>query len=897
MPRVFLAEDMIVEVIKAEGFVAEDMIVEVIKSGGWNMPYTDSLNKRWERAGSSSRYVVLCLLLNTLCAVLAFSFFILRDGGLLVIGRDFDEQQLVFSMFSNQMVCDGMLSWSPQVDIGSSFIGSMGFYTLGSPWFWCSIVFPPHFFPYITGFLYVTKYAAAGLTSFLFIRRYVRNGHSAVLASMLYAFCGFQSSNLLFYHFHDVTALFPLMLIGLDDLVLDKKRGQFALFVCLNVLVNYFFFIGEVFFLIIYYVVRFLIPERGKALPGMVCCLAEGILGGAMGMVLLLPSVLSVLQNSRATDAMVEGLKAYNLIRYLAVVRSVLLPGEMMSAQASLYPLGEWTSCSAYLPGVGIVLVAAFIIGRKKHWLSVLLIISAVMAMIPWLNGIFSLYSGWYCRWYYMPLLFASLASAAVIDEPSRYPVRKAALLAGAATIAFVLAVTLWPMLRGREMLVARKMVFAWQLVIALGGTACTAVFLGGISDDEGGKGSIGKSDIGKSDIGENDIGKSDLGKSGIGESDIGKSGIGIRSIGRRLAKVYAMVGAISVATTAVTIMLYQQSYDKDAGYIASSIALAQQLKVGAQELIDGEGAGYRVGEKNNNLLTMAAGLPSAGSFCSTVSGSVLRFYEALGLERAVESPNVAGEEFLLSEAYSIQRPEDSNDLAGYRLEKTADTLPIGFTYNGYMKASELAAISGNDENETAKLRIAAMLTTLVIRDEDEAKVEGILEHQVYRSEPAYGLNTEVGDNLSTQADLEEKAVEEADPTDRDLAESDFEEADLGEKVLKGPSGAVPGTDFIWNRNGFSCSIQAESETFAFFSVPHDRGWSAYVNGKETEILDICGLMAIKIPKGSDDISFVYRTPGLRLGAAVSVGAWALWVALMSRAGNKSSCLKKRKVI
>ena len=85
--------------------------------------------------------------------------------------------------------------------------------------------------------------------------------------------------------------------------------------------------------------------------------------------------------------------------------------------------------------------------------------------------------------------------------------------------------------------------------------------------------------------------------------------------------------------------------------------------------------------------------------------------------------------------------------------------------------------------------------------------------------------------------------------------------------------------------------------TFAFFSVPHDRGWSAFVNGKEAEILDICGLMAIKIPKGSDDISFVYHTPGLRLGVVVSVGAWALWIALMSRAGNKSSCLKKRKVI
>jgi hypothetical protein len=428
------------------------------------MRYGEGLRGTRDREGSG--YVLLCLLVNTACALLAFGLFLIRDGGLLVIGRDFNEQQLVFSMFSNRMIRDGLPSWVPQVDIGSSFIGAMGFYTLGSPWFWCSVLFPPRSFPYIAGWLYVTKYAVAGLTSFLFIRRYVKNGHSAVLGSVLYAFCGFQSSNLLFYHFHDVTALFPLMLIGLDELVLDKKKGRFALFVCLNVLVNYFFFIGEFFFLVLYYVIRFLFPLKKESLADMLRCLAEGILGGAMGMVLLLPSLLSVLQNSRATSSMAEGLKAYNLIRYLAILRSVLLPGEMMSAQASLYPSGEWTSCSAYLPGTGAVLVGAFIIGKKKHWLSVLLEVSAVIAMFPWLNGIFCLYSGWYCRWYYMPLLFASLASALVMDEPSAYRVRKAAFLVFAATAGFVLAVAVVPEIRGRETMVARRLVFAAQLAV-----------------------------------------------------------------------------------------------------------------------------------------------------------------------------------------------------------------------------------------------------------------------------------------------------------------------------------------------------------------------------------------------------------------------------------------------
>ena len=798
------------------------------------MLYRDSIDERWEKA--DVRYAVLCLLVNTACALFAFSFFIIRDGGLLVIGRDFNEQQLAFSIFSSQMVREGMTSWSPQVDIGSGFIGAMSFYNLGSPWFWCSSVLPPQTFPYIVGLLYVTKYAVAGMTSFLFISRYVRNGHSAVLASMLYAFSGFQCSNLLFYHFHDVTALFPLLLIGLDELAVDKKRGRFAFFVFLNVLVNYFFFIGEVFFLILYYVVRFMLPSIKDAgsraadcLSSVAKCMAEGILGGAMGMALLLPSVLSVLQNSRATSSMAEGLKAYNLIRYLAVIRSVLFPGEMMSAQASLYPLGEWTSCSAYLPGVGPVLVCAFIIGRKKHWLSSLLVASSVIALIPWLNGIFCLYSGWYCRWYYMPLLFAALASAAVIDEPSKYPVRKAAILVGAATIAFVLAVTVWPMVRGWEMLVSRKLVFLGQLVISLIGVICTYVFVRESAD-------------------------------------------------QKLRMLYALVSLVSIVTTASTIGLYQGTYDKDADAVAAMLAGYGQLSSGAQELIDGEGAGFRVGEKNNNLLTMTAGLPSAGSFCSTVSGSVLRFYEALGLERAVESPNVAGEEYLLSEAYSIQRIEGADGHMEYRLAKTADTYPIGFTYDGYITESELAAIVGEDENETAGLRVKAMLTALAVHDEDAAEVDGILEHRLFQ----YGLSGEPVDDGRRSSSQEAVEDEQGSTAQELIADVQYE---------KGPEHSVTSKDFRWNRDGFSCSIKAPSETFAFFSVPDDRGWSAFVNGERAKIYDICGLMAIQLPEGSDEIEFVYRTPGLMPGIVVSAAAWLVWISLIfTRKHSDEAC-------
>ena len=58
---------------------------------------------------------------------------------------------------------------------------------------------------------------------------------------------------MLFYHFHDAVAFFPLMLWGVEKLVSEKKRAVFALTVFINALLSYFFFVGEVIFVIVYF--------------------------------------------------------------------------------------------------------------------------------------------------------------------------------------------------------------------------------------------------------------------------------------------------------------------------------------------------------------------------------------------------------------------------------------------------------------------------------------------------------------------------------------------------------------------------------------------------------------------------------------------------------------------
>lgn len=144
-------------------------------------------------------------------------------------------------MLTNEAIKKGNFLWNWNIDLGSSFIGAMGYYTLGSPFFWLTLLFPKNAFPYLAGWIYMLKYAIAGVSSFLYLRRFVGDKKFALLGSVLYAFSGFQTTNLLFYSFHDAVAFFPFMLLGLEKLIVDNKKGEFAFSVFLNAFINYYF--------------------------------------------------------------------------------------------------------------------------------------------------------------------------------------------------------------------------------------------------------------------------------------------------------------------------------------------------------------------------------------------------------------------------------------------------------------------------------------------------------------------------------------------------------------------------------------------------------------------------------------------------------------------------------
>ncbi|MBQ6692953.1 MAG: YfhO family protein, partial [Clostridia bacterium] len=384
-------------------------------------------------------------------ASLLFLPFIIYDRGYFIYYGDFNAQQIPFYQLAHDAVRSGNIGWSWGTDLGANFIGSYSFYLLGSPFFWLTLPFPNDWLPYMMAPLLALKIGGAGWTAYAYTRRFLQP-RTAMIAGILYAFSGFSLYNIFFNHFHEATLWFPLMLLGVEQYMKDGKRGLFALAVLLSALSNYYFFIGQAIFIMIYWVLRAASGDWEKCTRRFFGLWLEALLGTAAAAVILLPSFLTVIQNSR-TDTPVEGwgLLIYgNSQRLYDILHCFFFPPEL-PARANFLPdaNNKWSSMTAWIPVFGCTGAIAYFQSRKHtDWLRRLLTVLFFCATIPALNAMFQLFNAaYYARWYYMLTLMLVLATLRCFEQEERYPVNWSRALgwSGGITAVFTVLIGLVP--------------------------------------------------------------------------------------------------------------------------------------------------------------------------------------------------------------------------------------------------------------------------------------------------------------------------------------------------------------------------------------------------------------------------------------------------------------------
>lgn len=769
-------------------------------------------------------YFLKAFFLGLGLSFLVFVPFMVVDGGRFLFYGDFNVQQVPFYRLAHDAVRSGNLGWSHLTDLGVNFIGSYSFYLLGSPFFWLTIPFPSEWVQYLMGPLLILKFACATLTGYVYIHRYTKNQNSALIAAVLYAFSGFSIYNIFFNHFHEAIVVFPLLLAALDEYMATRRRGLFALAVGLCCVVNYYFFVGQVTFTLLYFFVRLLSKSWRISLKDFLLLALEAVLGLGLSCLLLVPSVLTVLQNYRATEYINgwNGVLYNNVQRYLHILECFFFPPDLPARPNFTPDSGSrWASLGAWLPLFGMTGVIGWLQLKRKHWLKRMLWALFLMALVPFLNAAFQMMnSAFYARWYYMLTLMMALATVLALEN-ERVDWKRSITWSLAITLAIALVVGLMPTVEtvegvetvsfGLEEYPTRFWTYVAIALISLAGVVYLFCFCR-------------------------------KHKKAFYRSTL----VGLSLVSVVYSIYFIALGKTQSEYTWDHLIPYSLNGGKDV-----DLPDLQQTRSDFYESLDNAGMFWQI--------------PTIQAFHSVVPGSIMEFYDSIGVPRDVASRPTT-DHYALRGLTSVHWlfDDDHDDtyfagenmtdpaMPGYAYYGNANGfdiwenqyyIPMGFSYDYYITRSEYNALSQGSEDAIGD-RELAMLRAVVVEDDRVPAVEDVLEHL---------------------------------PLDDRYFSQDGYFQDCQDRA------ATACTSFQYTNTGFVAEANSAESRLVFFSVPYEAGWNATVNGEPAPIERVnVGFMAVKIPAGEEVvIEFTYHTPGLLLGFGISLGSLALLVAYL----------------
>ena len=297
--------------------------------------------------------------------------------------------------------------------------------------------------------------------------------------------------------------------------------------------------------------------------------------------------------------------------------------------------------------------------------------------------------------------------------------------------------------------------------------------------------------------------------------------------------------------TVHISIAKYAQWYN-DAEYVQQTYREADEVNA-----VLPDDAFYRLDAYNcYNNMGIWLDQSCIQFFHSTVAPHILEFYPTVGVTRDVNSKpdfELYALRGLLSVRYTLVPKSDQvswedEALKGWNLAETTTSyqiyenenwVPMGFAYEYYMTQDQFEEIA---EEQRGNALMRAILLT--------------------------------GEQIEKYGELLKPI------SDEELKTLDYDSyvQDCNDRRAAGV------TSFTANDCGFEAVTDYEESTLVFFSVPYDDGFTATVNGQSTQIEKVDnGLMAIRVPAGHAEISFVYETPGLVTGIKLSLTGIALY--------------------
>ena len=772
-----------------------------------------------------------------------------------------------FTEFLNKLQTGGSLQYSWNLGLGSDFVSLYAYY-LASPLNFLILLCPKsHVIEFMT-LLIILKISASGLTFFLYIRHHYKligkDGRMhknqmipALVFSTAYALSGFVAAYSWDIMWMDCIALFPLIMIGLERLVQEKKAGLYYITLALCIFCNYYISIMICIFLVFAFALLFFSQKKGKG--GAILRFGwYSLLAGASSAILLLPEIAVLSVSGSAEGGFPKTAEFYfNILAELgrgAAVTSVYTGND------------HWPNL--YAGAFSLFLVWIYVLNRRISWKEK----APRIAMLVFFLVSFAENQLDYI-WHGMHF-------------PQALPGRQSFLYS------FVL------LSMGFAAVRKRKGTRIWHIAVAAIVSMALLLVAGWYGD-------------------ETVTEPVSLVITALFICVYAVAFVLTKITGKKKRQVFTEFAVfVAVAELAINMAATGFGTTSRVAYTDKQSDYEKLLEM-AKEDNEETGSGfYRVedtGRKTKNDDSLY-GYASATIFSSLMNLDVSHLFQSLFMEGGKNFYCYNGATPLSSSIFSVKYMLSDSALeeSPYRtlvggsgksfLYRNNFSLPLGFVMDeqaiadwNVSTADRMASLNSFASAlgaEGQMLYPATYVTDANAGDTTIDIAEDGYYYADYESCTSDTLTVNRSDGWTKQysktshrylIELGEcKAGDEIHILNSNMESIEFEVYQLNEKVVQQAFDALNAqtmqlTDMTDRK--IEGKIRVQNAGRLVLSVPADEGWTLYVDGKETEIEPLAdALVGVHLEKGSHTIKLCYTTPGVKAGAGFSLGAVVLFM-------------------
>ena len=763
-----------------------------------------------------------------------------------------------FSEFKHKLSQGGSLLYSWNIGLGVNFAALYAYY-LASPLNWLIIFCPKEFIiEFMTGSI-VLKIGLAGLAFTWYLRKHCRTSDfGTCFFGIFYALSGYMAAYSWNIMWLDCIVLFPVILLGLERLVSEKKGLLYCVALGLSILSNYYISIMICIFMVLYFIALAVLDwDSFRDGWGKTIGLFAGysLLAGGLAAFVLLPEIYALQSTASGEMSFPETAESYFSILDM-------LARHIGNVQVEI-GLNHWPNIYC---GVAVLMFFLLYLACRKIELKekavycTLLLFFLASFSINVLNFI------WHGLHYpnSLPARQSFIYIALMLTVCCRAYTNLEGISSRSVSVAF------WG--SASFVLLAQKFMEgdeAYHFAVFYGAIFFLALYTGLIFLYRSSRERCGQRWRGRQAL--------------------------IMLLALLTVSVEAAVNTTCTSVTTTSRTAYTQ--DNEAVEI-----LADSLK--------GQEGFYRVEKTDQRTKNDGAWMhfPSVSLFSSVASADVTDFMRHMGCEASTNAYSITGStplvDCLLSVKYAFYPEEQRNprveyiqDYRGVYLYANRYTLPLGFLIPDIMEnewqldmvnpADVQNSLCGLFDAPDVLMEVGGLGSgpSLIYTPEEPGEYYAYVSNrQVKEVSLKKGEKEQTFDNVNRGYLIEVGLVDEGQTL---TFQNEEGSEDLGIRLYRYNEAALehvyrklaqsPLELTVWEDSRLKGSVETEAGGTLFLSIPYDEGWSITVDGeKKTAKKLFDAFMGIELSPGSHVIEMHYMPQGLKMGAAISLGSLAV---------------------